>query len=137
MTFGPKRAGHCLACGEPTFEIRERIEPSGTRLETLKLGPMLETGTQVEFLLSDGSSAHLDFCVEDAMRLQPEDYLAAWDAVLDRTEELATALRPNERQRAIQQAARLWPIAVLRWRRQDPSTGQVVIDRRFEGKVAR
>ena len=133
MTFGPKRAGHCLACGEATYEIRERQEPSGTTLEVLKLGAMLEHGTQVEFLMSDGSCVHLDVCVDCASRLQPEDYLDAWDAVLDRTEEVTRDHRPNERLRAIRHLARLWPMAVLRWRRQDPTTGRLLVDRRFDG----
>lgn len=137
MTVGPKRAGHCVACGEATYEITERIEPSGTRLETLTLGRMLDSGTQVECLMSDGSCVHIDMCVGCAMRLEPEDYLAAWEAILDRTEVYAQRRRPNERQRAIQHLARLWPMAVLRWRRQDPTTGALVIDRRFEGKVTR
>ncbi len=98
---------------------------------------MSDTGTQVEFLMSDGACVHLDFCVECAMRLGPDDYLNAWDAVLDRTEEHAQRMRPNERQRGIQHLARLWPMAVLRWRRQDPTTGALMVDRRFEGKVTR
>jgi hypothetical protein len=136
MTF-TKRAGHCMACGTPTFEIRERQEPSGTRLEVLRLGPMLDEGTQVEMLLSDGSCVHLDFCVGCASKLTPDDYLDAWEAVLDRTEERLATTRPNERQRKVQHLARLWPMAVLRWRRQDPATGRIVPDRRYDGVVKR
>lgn len=133
MIFTTKKPGHCLACGEPTFEIREHAEATAETRERWRLGAMLDSGTQVEFLLSDGTCAHLDMCVDCATALQPEDYLAAWDAVLDRTAERLRDARPNERRRKLGRLARVWPMAVLRWRRQDPATGRIVVDRRFEG----
>ena len=126
-----KRPACCLGCGTETYEIRERQEPSGTVLaDVLRVGPMLEHGTQVELLLSDGSCAHLDFCVECADRFGPADYQAAWDAVLDATALSLASRRPNEQRRGLLGMMRVWPLAVLRWRRQDPATGDLVLDRR-------
>lgn len=91
---------------------------------------MLDTGTQVEVLLNDGSFADLAFCRPCADEFRPEHYRRAWLALVDRGDvSLRLAGRSENAQRHARAAyLRQWPIAVVRRRR--AVEGILVVDRR-------
>lgn len=121
MTFADKRPGCCTRCETPVYEIAD----NGA------VGRMTDRGTQVEFLLSDGTECDVTFCNDCAAGLALEDFGPMWDAVLAATaRELAE--RPlDERARLTMPLMRVWPLAILRRRRESPeSPGVMVLDRR-------
>lgn len=91
---------------------------------------MLDHGTQVEFLLSDGTEADVTFCVDCAGQLAASDYHPLWSAVIEVTDRLLKFHSSNDRRRGLSRMQRQWPLAVLRWRRESPVTGAMVVDRR-------
>lgn len=133
----PKTFGCCCCCSAPVYDVLERFVSGPCVGEASRLGAMEAHGTQVEIMLSDGSVAHFDFCVECATRLRPEDLWAVWDTHVARTDDFArqAGRRDNQRRAMVRAAARVFPVGVLRWRRQDrEKIGLVpdglVIDRR-------
>ena len=109
--------GCCTRCDEPMYEIRE-THPGG---RPKKLGPMLESGTQVEFLLSDGSEVALSFCRPCADALTPADYQPIWERVIAAADPTHPGGAPLLRTK--------WPVAQVR-RRREVAPGVVGMDRR-------
>jgi hypothetical protein len=134
MTFQEKRPGCCLACGREVYAVVDYFpadHPWAGQPRTL--GRQLDHGTQVEFLLPDGSEADISFCVPCASRLTPADYSALWACVLDRTDATlrVAGRREAERRMTLAPLMRAWPMAKLRARREIPEMpGQLTVDRR-------
>ena len=116
-----KTFGCCCCCSEPVYDVLERFVSGPCIGEASRLGAMEEHGTQVEIKLSDGSVAHFDFCVDCATKLRPEDLRAVWETHVARTDEFArqAGRRENQRRAMVRAAARVFPVGVTRWRRQD------------------
>ena len=127
---GPKLTACCCCCGAPTYDILETIAAGPRAGEAGRVGLMLESGTQVEVLLSDGSLCHFDMCVGCAANLAPVDLAALWVTHIARTDELCrlAGRRENQRRAIVRAAARVWPVGVTRWRRQDRDLVGVVPD---------
>jgi len=127
---GTKLTACCACCGEATYDILETIATGPRAGEAGRVGLMLESGTQVEVMLSDGSVCHVDLCVDCATALRPEHLLALWDLNVRRTDELCrfAGRRESQRRAQVRHAARLWPVGVTRWRRQDRELVGVVPD---------
>ena len=132
MTFGPKRAGCCLGCGEAVYEVKQTWEEGPLAGSPRRLGPMLEHGCQVELLMSDGSEADITFCVTDATAITPDDLPAIWSACLDHLDLVLqlSGKSDNERRAHVAAAMRAYPVAILRKRREGVVPGMLVIDRR-------
>lgn len=127
-----KKNASCLCCGEPTFEVRDVYLEGPLAGTPRRVGRMLDTGTQVEFLMSDGSEADISFCLPCVDSLRPEHYQAVWTACLDRAE-LSFTLSghsPNQRKILMAQLMAVWPVALLRKRREGVEDRTLVIDRR-------
>lgn len=134
---GKKLVGCCLCCSSPVYDILETFAAGPRDGEARRVGLMLEHGTQLEILLSDGSACHFDFCVACATNLTPENLWDVWQRNVERVEAFARmAGRREVQRRAIMRVvARVYPVGVLRWRRQDRElVGAVpdglVVDRR-------
>ena len=134
---GKKLTASCVCCGTPTYDILETFTAGPCAGEAARVGLMQEHGTQVEMMLSDGSVCHFDFCQPCAANLQPEYLWAVWDRHVARTDEFAriAGRRDNQRRAIVRAPARLFPVGVMRWRRQDRDLVGVapdglVIDRR-------
>lgn len=127
---GKKLTACCACCGEPTYDILETIVAGPRAGEAGRVGLMLESGTQVEVMLSDGSVCHFDMCVECATALQPEHLAALWATNVARVDELCrlAGRRENQRRAQVRHVARLFPVGVTRWRRQDRELVGVVPD---------
>ena len=127
---GPKLTACCCCCGLPTYDILETMTAGPRAGEAGRVGLMLESGTQVEILLSDGSLCHFDMCVECATHLGPGDLAALWTTHVARINALCriAGRRENQRRAIVRAAARLWPVGVTRWRRQDRELVGVVPD---------
>lgn len=132
MIFGPKRAGCCLACGEAVYEVKQTWQEGPLAGSPRRLGPMLENGCQVELLMSDGSEADIACCVECAGRVTPDELPAIWSACLDHLQlVLSLSGKSENEQRALVAAAmRVYPVALLRKRREGVMAGHLVVDRR-------
>lgn len=127
---GKKLTACCACCQTPTYDILETIVSGPRAGEAARVGMMVETGTQVEVMLSDGSVCHFDLCVACAMNLRPEHLLALWETNVARTEELCrlAGRRENQRRAMVRAVARVFPVGVTRWRRQDRDLVGVVPD---------
>ena len=127
---GTKLVGCCCCCSTPTFEIRETFVEGLRAGEARRVGPMLPDGTQVEIMLSDGSACHFDFCVACATNLRPDDLWKVWDTNVQRTDEFCriAGRREPQRRAIVRAAARVFPLGVVRWRRQDQDMIGVVPD---------
>ena len=124
--FPSKRPGCCICCSTEVYTVHARDDDG----RPTRLGPMLETGCQVEFLMSDGSEADIACCVDCARTLAPEDYLPLWRGVVDANAR-ALAHRPkNEQRRLLAASMRVWPVALKLCRREDQAAGRLVVDRR-------
>lgn len=86
-----KLVGCCTTCGCECFDISERF-PDGHVLagEPRRVGRMLDCGTQIEFMLSDGSLHPLTFCLDCSATILPDDYPAIWDTVVSAWERSIT-----------------------------------------------
>ena len=125
-----KTFGCCLCCSQAVYDVLERFVSGPCVGEASRLGAMDTHGTQVEIKLSDGSVAHFDFCVDCATKLRPEDLAAVWETNVARTDELArlAGRRDNQRRAIVRAVARVYPVGVTRWRRQDRALAGVVPD---------
>lgn len=133
MTFDqPKRPGMCLACGEPVRVVVSEY-PADHPLAgyATRLGPFLDTMSECEFLLSDGATTHITFCVTCAPQIGPEHFGTIWRCVLDCEEVYARAARVSENSRKLRLASlmRLFIVALL-FRRRKGEGVERVIDRR-------
>ena len=127
-----KRAGCCCCCAEPVYAVLEVMTDGPLTGHPRRLGPQLDAGTQVEFLLSDGSEADVSFCLVCAAHLTPADYQKVWECVIDRA---LLAFRvagraATEQRMAVESYRRIFPIAVVRWRREGREINRLVVDRR-------
>ena len=134
---GKKLAGCCVCCQAPTFAVLETFADGPRAGEPRRLGPMLETGTQVEIMLNDGSVAHFDACLKCAANVKPEHLWDIWQTHVARTDEFArlAGRRDNQRRAMVRAEARKYPVGVTRWRRQDANMlglvpDGLVVDRR-------
>lgn len=128
-----KRPGCCVLCDTEIYEVFQYVTDEGPRFGfPARLGPMLDRGCQLEFLLSDGSEASIACCIECAATLTPADYQRIWTICCDATAFYAQVAgwTDNARRRALWAQIQVWPIALLRKRREGPLPGQLVIDRR-------
>lgn len=127
---GKKLTACCACCGEPVYDVLEVYAEGPRAGEPSRIGPMQEHGTQVEILLSDGSVCHFDMCVPCAEHLRPEDLAALWETNVARVDELCrlAGRRETQRRAIVRAVARLWPVGVTRWRRQDREMVGVVPD---------
>ena len=127
------RTGCCLCCTGPVFEVYQVRDAPGHPLDghPRRVGPMLESGTQVEVLLNDGSYADLAFCRPCADEFRPETYRRAWLALVERGDVSLRLAGRSETARRAARAAMLsqWPVATLR-RRRVGEEGIPVVDRR-------
>jgi len=108
-----------------------------------RVGKMLECGTQVEFLLSDGTMMPLTMCVECAQSLTPESYgdlmdtvRAAWEESMDDAHRLLIGASPWSEQRMTRDTYRrtfypLWIVGRLWARRFETANNHPQIDRRI------
>ena len=131
-TFEPKRLGCCVCCGAECYQVLGVQETGPLAGHPNRLGPMLECGVQVEFLLSDGSEADVTCCVECAKTLTPEDYQRVWETCLARgIQSFEVAGRPRrEMLAAMLPLFQLWPVAVKLWRREAPEINRLVLARK-------
>src|SRR5574341_2292917 len=115
-----KRAGCCTCCIEPVYEVRDTWADGPLAGHPRRLGPMLDTGTQVTLLLSDGSQADVALCLDCARHLRPEFYSALWRACLRRQDlSLELAGRSmNERKAALAHLRARWPLGRVGHRRE-------------------
>lgn len=129
LTFDrPKVAGCCLCCHAECYQVIAR-DPKTDR--PLALGPQLERGTQVTFMLSNGSEADITFCSACAAEITPADYPAIWSAVLRTVAASLDGLSPNQRAMRLRPYTQMWIMGRLRRRREDPEhRGRVIVDRR-------
>lgn len=133
---GKKLVGCCLCCASPVYEILETFAAGPREGDARRVGLMQEHGTQVEILLSNGSISHFDFCVDCAAKLTPANLWDVWQRNVERVEDFTRVGHREAQRRAILRAvARVYPVGVLRWRRQDRErVGAVpdglVVDRR-------
>lgn len=125
-----KLTGCCLCCSTPTYDVLEVFAEAPRAGEPSRLGLMQEHGTQVELMLSDGSVCHVDMCVDCATKLRPEDLLAVWETNVARTDEFCrlAGRRETQRRAMVRAVARVYPVGVARWRRQDRALVGVVPD---------
>ena len=132
MTFGPKRAGRCLACQVDVYEVKQTWEEGPLAGSPRRLGQMLENGCQVELLMSDGSEADITFCIDDANAITPADLPAIWAACLDHLDLVLqlSGKSDNERRAHVAAAMRVYPVAILRKRREGTQPGMLMVDRR-------
>jgi len=114
------------------YEIRQTREEPGHQLDghPVRLGAQLEHGTQVTFLLANGSEADVSLCRDCAGNLRPEHYREMWRACVLRGDvSLALAGRSaNERRVAWATMLARYPIAQVR--RRHEVDGILAIDRR-------
>lgn len=131
--YPTKAKGGCVCCGDPVYVVHQinTDEASPLSGHPTRIGAPLETQTQVEFLLTDGSEADVSFCDECARNLRPAHYIHVWRACVERgILALQLARRSaNDQRLARLQGERVWPLAVLRRRRQGPED-ILVVDRR-------
>ena len=137
MIVATKVLGHCLACCDAVYEVREAW-PEGHPLagQPRLLGKPLDTATQVRFLLSNGTTADVTFCVPCAEMLAPEDFWPCWVACVDRQD---LALQLAGRSEPVRRAERLkglavFPLAIVGRRRASPD-GLPMLDRRSTAEV--
>jgi len=129
-----KQTGRCCCCLTDCHEIRAVFTDGPLAGHPSRVGPQLDCGTQVEFLLSDGSEADVTFCFDCATRLQPAHYQALWQACGDRLELSlrGQGRRPQEITMARAAWDAHWPVAVLRCRKELPDLGRHGVDRRWQ-----
>lgn len=125
-TFPLKRAGCCICCSEEVNEIITRAA-DGT---PTRVGRMTARATQLVFLLSDGTTCAITCCCDCAAHLTPADYPAIWRAVITRTALSLAKRSENERRTYLAHYLRLWPLALVHRRREDPESPTLIIDRR-------
>ncbi len=127
-----KAAGRCLCCGEDVYEVRHVRDDPEHPLDgqPVRLGPQRESGTQVAFLLSNGSEVAISFCCACADAIRPEHYRALWRACVLRADvSLALAgRRVTERRVVWARSLATYPIAQLR--RRHEVDGLLALDRR-------
>lgn len=133
MTFDkPKHAGKCIACGEPVRVIASTY-PADHALAGYpsRLGAWLDAMTEIEFLLSDGSTTHVTFCSTCAPQIRPEHFAPIWRCVLDceDTLALATGRTGNQRKAHLSKMMSLYIVALL-YRRRKGEGVERVLDRR-------
>lgn len=111
----------CACCGGPVFDVLETIAEGPLAGQPARIGLMNDAGTQVEVMLSNGSIAHVAMCVPCATNLQPESLLPLWQTNIARTDAMAriAGKRDSQRRAEVRRVARLYPVGVIRWRRQD------------------
>lgn len=131
MDLTAKKPGCCLGCGEEVREVREYFEDGPLVGMPRRCGPYTEHGVQAEFLMSDGSEADITFCLDCANQIMPEDYQPIWEACLDLTDKVLSGRHANERKARLAESTKLWPVALLRCRREDPALREMVVDRRW------
>lgn len=124
--------GLCLRCNREVYEIHERGTQGATDGKPNRIGPMLEWGTQVCFLLSDGSSVDVAMCLECANSLAVEEFQAVWDLVCEKSRAIQVAAGRSENQvkACLTDLMSKFPLAILHKRREGVIPGTLVIDRR-------
>ena len=130
--FPPKRPGLCVCCGSDVYEIRQRVTDPDSPFHgwPASLGPMLESGTQIELLMSDGSTASIACCLDCAGTVTPADYQRIWETCVDAADVSMRGRPRNERIALLRQQIAVWPIALVRKRREAPVPWGLVVDRR-------
>ena len=115
----------------PTHEVLALYVDGPLAEHPRRLGPMLEHGTQVTLLLSDGSVADITLCLDCAQGLMPAMYPALWRSCIARSDlSLQLAHRSdNERRVAFTHLHSLWPIGQV-GRRREAGEGRLTVDRR-------
>ena len=104
--YPEKRLGYCTRCGRDV--------------------PGVEA-TQIEFLLSDGSTCAVTFCISCAEILTAEDWPQVWRTCVDATHHLLLIEATKQSSRL----SRLTIVGVQGRRREDPATpGAVIVDTR-------
>ena len=126
-----KRSGCCTCCDDPVYEVREMYVEGPLAEHPRRIGPMLEHGTQVTMLLTDGSTADVTMCLTCAQALRPAMYPALWRACVERA---ALSLRlagrsDNDRRVTLAHLRALWPMAQV-GRRREAGDGLLKVDRR-------
>lgn len=137
--YPPKRPGLCVCCGDEVYEVRQTVTDPDSPLHgtPVRLGPMLERGCQIELLMSDGSEASIACCLDCAGAITPADYQRIWETCIDAADFYSRGRSTNERAFLLRQQMAVWPIALVRKRRESPGAwgvptgpGGLVIDRR-------
>lgn len=130
--FGPKQSGRCLACSQDVYEIRSVYDaPHPLAGHPKALGPPLPNQTQVRFLLANGTTADVAFCLDCAAALEPDDFWPIWRACVARNDlALKLAGRSETVRRADWLAMSEWfPLAIVARRTASPD-GLPMMDRR-------
>jgi len=133
MNFGPKQVGRCLCCQTDCFEVLETQTEGPLIGHPKRIGPQLECGTQVEFLMSDGTEASITFCIGCANELRIEHYQDVWEACIERNE-LSLRLadrKENVIKMATAKVQSIFPIDIRRCRRVHPESDMLIVDRRW------
>ena len=132
--YPPKRPGQCVCCGDLIYEVRQTVaDPTSPLFGTpARVGAMLVQGTQLEFLMSDGSEADIACCIGCAQELTPTEYGRVWEACVDAADASARRAGRSENVRRAQvgHLMSLLPVALLRKRREGADPQTLVVDRR-------
>lgn len=134
MTFSQKKLGCCLACGQEVYQVLSYYTEGPLEGHPNRVGPMLATGCQVEFFLSDGSTADVAFCRDCAGQLRPADYWPAWVACWKRAQ-LAFEIdgrRPAEQRLRLLPMLQVWPVGVKCWRKEAQESHRLVLARKTD-----
>lgn len=127
MRIGEKVAGQCLGCRAVIRPVLETIPAGPLAGHPRRLGPPTAAWTQVEWLLSDGSEADVECCVDCAASLTPADYGPLWRACVARSvlSFQAQGRWPSTAARlAITRLMQTRPMAVRLWRRLRPGEAE-------------
>lgn len=132
-----KKLGCCVRCGREVYTILEYHASGPLDGHPRRVGRMLDIGTQITFALSDGTEADVAFCVDCARALTPADYQAVWDACVERADfSYRHSGREAVRKLRIAKLMAVWPVGVLRWRREAPEGRALILDERFMKEAA-
>lgn len=130
--YPPKWPACCLCCRTPAYEVLVTRDQPGHPLDGApkRRGAMLDAGTQVEFLMSDGAEADITFCTTCAANIEPAHYQPIWRACIAAAEvQLRLAGKSdNERVAALAALMAIWPMALVR--RRHEAEGTLTVDRR-------
>ncbi len=132
MNFGPKQVGRCLCCQDDCYEVLEVWTDGSLEGHPRRLGKQLECGTQVEFLMSNGTETDITFCITCANELTIEHYQDIWEACIDRDrlDMLLTGARLNDVKMATLKSQAIFPMDILLFRKIHPETDRLYVDRR-------
>lgn len=129
-----KRVGCCVCCGEETYDAVAYCVDEGSPLHghPVSVGRQKVSGTLVVFLLSNGSTADISFCLDCAQALTPADYPALWTCCCNRSRLSLQLAERSLNEQKVKDAAfcALWIMARVGKCRESVDPGVLMVDRR-------